>query len=603
MSPAAHEAARRRLGRRLAHEARPYWGAILLIFVVDLIAIPLLLLTPVPLKIAVDNVLGGDPLPPYADALLPEALTSSDTRLLWTVAALQVLVVVLAQLQNMASYVLRVRTAERMTLSVREKLFGHAQRLSLMRHDVHGSTDSVYRIQYDAAELQKVTIDGILTAATAAITLVTTIAVIFRIDWQLAAVALVVSPLLVLLIRRYRLRVRPRYKAVKGIETDAMQVISEALGAIRVVKAFGQEDGERDRFIRRSGSGVDAKIRLAVAEATFGLSVNLVTAVGTAAVLFLGVLHVQDGTLTLGELLMVITYLSQLYGPLKTVSKKLATLQSSLASAERVFEFLDEPADVVEAPHGRPLVRARGEVELRGVSLRYAAGPEVLRGVNIHVEPGETVGIFGPTGAGKTTLVSLLGRFYDPAAGTVLLDGVDLRDYRLADLRNQVAFVLQDPVLFSTSIAENIRYARPDATFDEVVAAAERADAHRFVERLPDGYDTRVGERGMRLSGGERQRISLARAFLKDAPVLVLDEPTSSVDVATEARILAAMTRLAEGRTTFLIAHRSSTLAHCDRRLELRDGVLLETDAVNPAVPEQARTTREVPWSPSPTTG
>jgi ATP-binding cassette subfamily B protein len=600
VSPAPSETPRRRLGWRLAHEARPYWGAILVIFVVDLVAIPLLLLAPVPLKIAVDNVLGDDPLPAYADALLPDALTASDVRLLWTVAGLQVLVVVLAQLQQMASYVLRVRTAERMTLAVREQLFGHAQRLSLMRHDARGSTDSVYRIQYDAAELQKVTIDGLLTAATATITLVTTIAVVFRIDWQLAAVALVVSPLLVLLIRRYRLRVRPRYRTVKGIETDAMQVISEALGAIRVVKAFGQEDGERDRFSRRSGSGVDARIRLAVAEGTFGLSVNLVTAAGTAAVLFIGVLHVQAGVLTLGALLMVIAYLSQLYGPLKTISKKLATLQSSLASAERVFEFLDEPADVVEAPDPRPLARARGDVELRHVSMRYADGPAVLHDVDVHVRPGTTVGIFGATGAGKTTLVSLLGRFYDPSTGSVLLDGVDLREYRLADLRNQVAFVLQDPVLFSSSVAENIRYARPDATLAEVVAAAEQADAHGFVERLPEGYETQVGERGMRLSGGERQRISLARAFLKDAPVLVLDEPTSSVDVATETRILAAMARLAAGRTTFLIAHRSSTLAHCDRRLELHDGVLRESDVV---IPEQVRTTREVPWSPTPTTG
>jgi ATP-binding cassette, subfamily B, bacterial len=598
--PAPPVPPRRRLASRLAREARPYWGAITFIFVVDLVAIPLLLLAPVPLKIAVDNVLGGDPLPGYADALLPDALTTSDLRLLWTVAALQVLVVALAQLQQMASYVLRVRTAERMTLSVREKLFGHAQRLSLMRHDARGSTDSVYRIQYDAAELQKVTIDGLVTAATASITLVTTIFVIFRLDWQLAAVALVVSPLLVLLIRRYRMRVRPRYRTVKGIETDAMQVIQEALGAIRVVKAFGQEDGERDRFSRRSGTGVDARIRLAVAEGTFGLLVNLVTAAGTAAVLFIGVLHVEAGVLTLGELLMVVAYLSQLYGPLKTISKKLATLQSSLASAERVFEFLDEPDDVVEAPDALPLVRARGEVELRHVSMSYADGPEVLHDLAVHVEPGTTVGIFGATGAGKTTLVSLLGRFYDPTAGTVLLDGVDLRDYRLADLRRQVAFVLQDPVLFSSSVAENIRYARPDATLEEVVAAAEQADAHRFVERLPDGYDTLVGERGMRLSGGERQRISLARAFLKDAPVLVLDEPTSSVDVATETRILAAMARLATGRTTFLIAHRSSTLAHCDRWVELRGGVLLESDIV---IPEQARTTKEASWRRSPTTG
>lgn len=290
-----------------------------------------------------------------------------------------------------------------------------------------------------------------------------------------------------------------------------MQVVQEALGALRVVKAFGQEDGECDRFSRRSGTGVRARIRLAMSEGTFGLLVNLVMAVGTAAVLFLGVIHVQRGVLTLGELLMVIAYLSQLYSPLKTISKRMATLQSSMASAERVFEFLDEPFDVPQPSHPVRLGQAQGLVEFQNVWMSYDGEQHTLRDVSFRVEPRAHVGIYGMTGAGKTTLVSLLVRFFDPAAGRVLLDGVDLRRYRLDDLRRQVSFVLQDPVLFSTSIAENIRYARPDASLDEVMAAAELADAHQFIKELPSGYDTLVGERGMRLSGGERPRISLAR--------------------------------------------------------------------------------------------
>lgn len=569
----------RGLSRRFLSEVRPYWGSLLLIFAVDLLATPLMLLAPVPLKIAVDNVVGDQPLPSYVDVLLPDAL-SSGANLLLAAAILQVLVVGLAQLQQLVSYVLRVRTGEVMTQALRERLFAHAQRLSLRRHDSRGSSDSVYRIQYDAQEVQKVTVDGLLTTAAAAVTLAATVIVVARLDWQLAAVGLLVSPLLVHLTRRYRLRVRPRYRDVKGIETNAMQVIQEAMGALRVVKAFGQEDSERDRFSQRSRTGVEARIRLAAAEGFFGLLVNVVTALGTAAVLFIGVRHVQQGTLTLGELLMVIAYLSQLYEPLKTISKKAATLQSSFASAERVFEFMDEPHDVPQAPHAVPLLRARGDVEFRHVSMRYAGGPEVLRDLSFRVEKDATVGIFGATGAGKTTLVSLLVRFYDPTAGAVLLDGLDLRGYQVADLRRQVAFVLQDPVLFSTSIGENIRYARPNASLADVVAAAEQADAHEFIGRLPDGYDTLVGERGMRLSGGERQRISLARAFLKDGRVLVLDEPTSSVDVASEARILEATERLARGRTTFMIAHRASTLARCDMWVELRGGQL--SDASRP---------------------
>lgn len=569
----------RGLSRRFLSEVRPYWGSLLLIFAVDLLATPLMLLAPVPLKIAVDNVVGDQPLPSYVDVLLPDAL-SSGANLLLAAAILQVLVVGLAQLQQLGSYVLRVRTGEVMTQGLRERLFAHAQRLSLRRHDSRGSSDSVYRIQYDAQEVQKVTVDGLLTTAAAAVTLAATVIVVARLDWQLAAVGLLVSPLLVHLTRRYRLRVRPRYRDVKGIETNAMQVIQEAMGALRVVKAFGQEDSERDRFSQRSRTGVEARIRLAAAEGFFGLLVNVVTALGTAAVLFIGVRHVQQGTLTLGELLMVIAYLSQLYEPLKTISKKAATLQSSFASAERVFEFMDEPHDVPQAPHAVPLLRARGDVEFRHVSMRYAGGPEVLHDLSFRVEKDATVGIFGATGAGKTTLVSLLVRFYDPTAGAVLLDGLDLRGYQVADLRRQVAFVLQDPVLFSTSIGENIRYARPNASLADVVAAAEQADAHEFIGRLPDGYDTVVGERGMRLSGGERQRISLARAFLKDGRVLVLDEPTSSVDVASEARILEATERLARGRTTFMIAHRASTLARCDMWVELRGGQL--SDASRP---------------------
>lgn len=567
----------RQLVQRLLIEVRPYWRRMLVIFLVDLLATPLLLLTPVPLKIVVDSVLGDKPLPDYVDVLLPDAVSRTDQRLLLAAAGMQVLVVVLVQLQQLLSYVLRVSTGEALTQAMREKLFSHAQRLSLLRHDARGSSDSVYRIQYDASQLQRVTVDGVLTTAAALVTLCTTIVVIMRLDWQLAIVGLLVSPVLVVLTRRYRLRVRPRYKSVKGIETDAMQIVQEALGALRVVKAFGQEDGERDRFSQRSGAGVRERIRLAGAEGMFGLLVNLVTAVGTAGVLVIGVRHVQGGTLTLGELLMVITYLSQLYSPLKTISKRAASLQSSLASAERVFDFLDEPADVTQVADALPLTRPKGLVEFRHVWMSYDGGPDVLRDLSFRVDPGTRVGIYGVTGAGKTTLVSLLIRFFDPDAGQVLLDGTDLREYRIADLRRQVAVVLQDPVLFSTSVAENIRYARPDASLREVMAAADQADAHDFITAMPSGYDTRVGERGLRLSGGERQRISLARAFLKGGRILVLDEPTSSVDLGTETRILEAMERLMQGRTSFLIAHRLSTLDICDTRIELAGGRLVGT--------------------------
>jgi ATP-binding cassette subfamily B protein len=305
--------------------------------------------------------------------------------------------------------------------------------------------------------------------------------------------------------------------------------------------------------------------------------VGLVVAAGEAAVLFIGVRNVQAGTLTLGDLLLVMGYLAQLYRPLQSISKKVGDLQRSLASAERTFALLDQTPEVIEKPNAMPLSRAKGAISFQNISFSYEGeNTPVLHDVSFEALPGTRVGIAGATGAGKSTLVSLLTRFYDPTSGRITLDGVDLRDYRIADLRNQFAIVLQEPVLFSTSIAENIAYANPDATHEEIVAAARAANAHAFITYLPEGYDTQVGERGMRLSGGERQRISLARAFLKDAPILILDEPTSSVDIKTEAVIMEAMTRLMRERTTFMIAHRLGTLANCDVRLQIEGGQVID---------------------------
>ena len=406
-----------------------------------------------------------------------------------------------------------------------------------------------------------------------------------RLDSQLALIALAVVPALFVLSRVYTRRVRRRYHDLKELESSALGVLQDVLTAMRVVKAFGKEKDEHARYVDRSGKTVQARVRLSLTESAFGLAVNVAIATGTAAVLFVGVRHVQSGVLTLGELLMVMTYLSQLYGPLETISQKVGDVQSSLASAERAFELLDESPDVKEKPHARRIAHARGAIEFRDVSFAYKGDDAVLHDVSFEVAPGTRLGFVGRTGAGKTTLMSLITRFYDPIAGEILLDGVDLRDYKLADLRNQFGIVLQEPVLFSTSIAENIAYARPGARIRDVVAAAEAANAHEFVCALPDGYGTIVGERGMRLSGGERQRIALARAFLKDAPILILDEPTSSVDTHTETAIMDAIERLMERRTSLMIAHRLSSLRICDARLEIESGRIVGASGAGVSVP------------------
>ncbi len=564
------------LYRRLVWQARPYWLHLAGVLGLGLLASPLALLNPVPIKIVVDSVLGGRPLPAFLQPLFPAAGQSPGMVLLFAIALL-VGVATIGQAQVLGCTLLNSWVGERLVLEFRGRLVEHVQRLSVSYHDSRGTADALHRIQQDAPAIQYVTVEGVIPALAATVTLVTMLAVTARLDGQLALVALAISPPLFFLSRFYRPRMRSQSRHAKKLESSAAASVQEALGALRVVKAFGQETRETDRFLGRSREGMAARIGLALLQGRYGLFVGLTTALGTAAVLVIGVRHVRSGALTLGQLLIVMGYVGQLYEPLKTIGRKASGLQSYLASAERAFVLLDEPPDVPERLHARPLARAAGAVAFRQVCFAYDGEHPVLRDVTFEVEAGTRVAIVGATGAGKTTLVSLLTRFYDPTAGAILLDGVDLRDYRLADLRNQFAIVLQEPVLFSTSIAENIAYGRPRASEPDIVRAAEAAGAHDFIVRLPRGYATPVGERGMQLSGGERQRVALARAFLKDAPLLILDEPTSAVDVKTEAAILEAMDRLMRGRTAFLITHRRTALATCDVQLQLQRGHLAET--------------------------
>jgi ATP-binding cassette subfamily B protein len=559
---------------RIVAEVAPHRWAIFGLFLLSLLATPLSLLGPVPLKIAVDSALGAEPLPALIEPLVPEWLEASSLRLLVFCAVLQVLVALLAGLQTLTSSVSKTILGERISLGFRARLLRHVQRLSFAFHDVRGTADSIYRIQYDAPAIQQVAVQAVLPLISSGLTFFFLLYVMVRLDWQLALIGVAISPLLYLSTRSFRKRTRPGYRRAKRLESGALGIVHEVLSAFRVVKAFGREAHESERFVDHSSRGIRARVRLAVAENAFDLFVKVTTAAGTAAVLFVGVRNVQAGVLTLGELLMVLAYIAQLYTPLQSISRRIASLQRHLVSAQRAFALLDEVPDVVERPNARPLARAGGDLAFGGVCFGYQPGVPVLRDVSFVVPAGARLGICGRTGAGKTTLVSLLGRFYDPSDGTIFLDGVDLRDYKLDDLRAQFAFMLQEPVLFSTSIAENIAYARPGATREAITQAARTAGAHAFITELPEGYETVVGERGMRLSGGERQRVSLARAFLKDAPILVLDEPTSSVDLQTEAEITGALEQLMRGRTTLMIAHRPSTLRGCDWILEIRDGTV-----------------------------
>lgn len=562
----------RALLARAARELKGWWRRIGLVALLEFFSTPLSLLTPVPLAIAVDSALGGKPLPAGLDAVLPGWITGSPTRVLVLASVMTVVVAVLSQGRSFLAAYAQTVVSERATLSLRSRLLAHTQRLSFRFHDQRGTADSVYRIQYDASSVPSIATTVLIPFMVALVTLVSMIYIIARLDGQLALVALAIAPLLFLLGRDYRARTKPLHRQVKKLESNALKVVQEVFAAFRVVKAFGLEERERERFQEQAQATVDARVRVTVVDGVFSLFMGTVTASGTALVLFLGITRVRAGELSLGALLMVLSYLTQLYSPLQTVSKQVGRLQSQLASTERVAELLDEVPEVRDEPGALPLERAEGRFRLEGVSFAYEPGQDVLGNVGLDLPAGSRIGIVGRTGAGKSTLLSLLIRFYDVTKGRILLDGVDLRRYRLTDLRRQFAMVLQDPFLFSTSILDNIRYARPEASCADVIAAAQAAGIHDLVTSLPDGYQTVVGERGMRLSGGERQRISLARAFLKDAPILLLDEPTSSVDTETEASIMGAMRRLMEGRTTFMIAHRLSTLEGCDIIVRVADG-------------------------------
>lgn len=566
------------LSARVLRDTRRYWSNLAATCLISLLATPLALLSPLPLKIAVDSVIGSQPAPHFLAWVVPRPVLSSPSGLLPVATGLYLAIALLHQLQLLSTSLLRSGTGERIVLAFRTKLFEQAQRLSIAYHDAKGAADATYRIQQDAPHIRYLILDAAIPLFTASVMLVGMIGVTAWINWQLALIALAISPLILFISQVYRAHLRNLALYLKELESSAASVVQEVLGALRIVKAFAREPHEQGRFVGRSAEGFEARVRYEFAESVFTFIIGLSLAVGTAFVLYVGVRQVQAGTVTLGNLLLVMSYLIQLYEPLRSISENIGRVQLHLASIERVFSFLDEMPDVPERPTARRLQRARGDVVFQNVSFAYPGGRTALRDASFEVRPRMRVGIMGATGAGKTTLMGLLARFYDPTGGRILLDGIDLRDYKLADLRGQFAIVLQEPVLFSTTVAENIAYGRPGAAHEEIVRAAKAANIHEFIAQLPEGYQTLVGERGMSLSGGERQRIALARAFLKDAPVLILDEPTSSVDLETEAAMMNSIDRLAADRTMFIIAHRLTALKDCDVIFRIERGTLRETE-------------------------
>jgi ATP-binding cassette, subfamily B, bacterial len=473
------------------------------------------------------------------------------------------------------NHLLGSKMEQNMVLDLRSDLFAHVQRLSLTFHDKRQTGALMSQINLQAASVGNV-IMVIPPLVEAGLTLIGMFAIAILIDWQIAVIAMIVLPFLVWSFGLYGKRIVPRLQRVQALEWQSLSIVNEAMAMMRVIVSFGREDYEHKRFREQGQTAVDERVKLTVSQSLYTLGVQTITAGGVSLVMGLGAWHVIQGKLSVGELIVLITYISSVYFPLEQISTTVGMIHEQLVQFDASIKLLDTEPEVVEREDAVELGRARGHLAARGVSFAYPNRLETLSDISFDAEAGERVAIVGHTGAGKSTLMSLLVRFYDPSGGRIEIDGVDLRDLKLKSLREQISVVLQEPLLFSGTIGENIRYGRLEATQEEIEAAARAANAHDFIVNLPDGYDTVLGEGGSHISGGERQRISVARAFLKDAPILILDEPTSSIDSRTEGVILDALDDLMEGKTSFMVAHRLSTVRHADQILVLNEGRIVE---------------------------
>jgi ABC-type multidrug transport system fused ATPase/permease subunit len=532
------------------------------------------LLSPWPLTILVDNVLGNEPLIPVLRTLVGNQPMDKTTLLLFVVLAGLLITFVNGALDVLSNFV-NTRLEQRIVLDFRSDLFRHAQDLSVAYADRVSTARLMYGINFEASAAGAV-IMAIEPLAQGLLTIIGMVWISFHIDPLLAVLSMTVVPFLYYAVGYYARHIQSRLLEVKGMEAESISIAHDALSMLRVIVAFVRERHEVRRFRTQGERTVDARVRLTVRQTLFSLAVSMITATGTALVLGVGAYHAMQGQLTAGQLLVVLAYVAAVYKPLESISHTIGTLQDSFTGLQMAYHVMDTRPEVKDDPRARSLENLKGQVTFEDVSFSYPGRTDTLCNISFSAEAGDAIALIGPTGAGKTTLISMLPRFYDPTSGRILLDGTDIREATLESLREAISLVPQEPILFSGTIADNIRYGRLEATQDEIVAAAQAANSHDFILQLPNQYDTQVGERGVQLSGGERQRICVARAFLKNSPILILDEPTSSIDSRTEAVILDALDRLMLGRTTFIIAHRLSTVRNADLLLVLDQGRLVE---------------------------
>lgn len=489
-----------------------------------------------------------------------------------------VIISLLAGLVNLASNYLFIRVGLKALLKLRTDLYSALQSLPLKFHDSRRSADSSFRVAYDSQSIQTIYNKGFASILSSLVMLLSALAIMFRMNWPLTLTCLAILPFVVWAIRHYAERVRMQSTTIQERESDLLTLAQEGLSQIRMVHAFGREAFEVRQFRKRAAQSLEANMRLNMTSVASALVVGTLMAVGTALMYYVGALQVlkPGGAFTLGDLLVFSSYLLMLYQPLEQLTYTAWALEGATAGATRCFEVLDRDNDVPEAPGAGVLDKAEGRITFSDVSFGYTDERVIISNITFGIQPGETVAFVGGTGTGKSTLLSLVPRFYDPGTGTVSVDGHDLRTLTKKSLRSQIGMVLQDTLLFSTTVRENIAYGKPGATNEEILEAARRAQAYDFIMKMPQGFDSPVGERGGHLSVGQRQRIGIARAFLKDAPILLLDEPTSALDPTTEHAIMETIEELMRGRTTLIVTHRLATVHSLGRIIVLKDGRIVE---------------------------
>jgi ATP-binding cassette, subfamily B, bacterial len=551
--------------RRVLRYYQPFWGKTIIGLFLSLVGIGLNLLKPWPFKIIVD------------DFLRPTPAARGDWRTWVPLLCLSLVVIQFVWgIINWITNYLFVKIGLQALLKLRTDLYSHLQRLSLKFHDARRSADSSFRVAYDSQSIQTIYNKGFTNIFASIIALIGTFIIMLRLDWVLTLLSLAIVPLIVGAIYFFARRIRNESTSIQEQESAVLAQAQEGLSSIRMVHAFGREDFEVRQFHQQAQQSLQANLRLTLTNVNSALVISTLMVIGTAAMYYVGTLHVLAGTLSLGSLLVFSAYLLMLYQPLESLTYTAWAMEGATAGAKRCFEVLDSQDDVRDSPNAIDISSAKGAIAFRSVDFGYAESRIVLRDINLSIAPNQIVGLVGGTGAGKSTLLSLVPRFYDPTTGSVMLDGRDVSEITKKSLRAQIAIVLQDTLLFSTTVRENIAYGRPDATEEEIIEAARRAQADEFIRQMPQGYNNLVGERGGHLSVGQRQRIGIARAFLKNAPILLLDEPTSALDPSTEAAIMETIKELMRGRTTLIATHRLATIHNLDQIIVLEHGRIIE---------------------------